>query len=213
MLTNRGYGVLQCNYRGSTGYGKNFINIAKGEWGRKMHYDIIDAANWAVSQGIADPDRIAIYGGSYGGYSALVGVTFTPDYFRCSVDIVGPSNLITLQEAIPPYWEAYRKSFVKRMGGDASTEEGKAFLKTRSPLFFADKIKKPLLIAQGANDPRVKQAESDQIFQAMKARKIPVTYLIFPDEGHGFTKPENRIAFHTKAEEFLAEVQGFHEGI
>ncbi len=208
LLANRGYGVLQCNYRGSTGYGKEFINIANGEWGRKMQHDIIDAANWAVTQGIADPSRVAIYGGSYGGYSALAGITFTPDFFKCSVDFVGPSNLITMMETIPPYWESFKKSEIKRIGGDPSTEEGREFLKSRSPLFFADKIKKPLLIAQGTNDPRVIQAESDQIFEAMKVRKIPVTYLLFPDEGHGFVKPENNIAFVTKVEEFLADCLG-----
>jgi dipeptidyl aminopeptidase/acylaminoacyl peptidase len=204
-FANRGYAALQINVRGSTGYGKAFLNAGDREWGGKMHDDLIDAVRWAVDQGIADPKRIAIYGGSYGGYAALAGATFTPDAFRCAVDIVGPSNLITLIQTIPPYWQPMISQFYRRVGNPDVDEE---FLKARSPLFHVDKIQIPLLIAQGANDPRVKQAESDQIVDAMRERGIPHEYLVFPDEGHGFAKPENRIKFYAAAERFLAEHLG-----
>lgn len=201
-LANRGYAVLSANYRGSTGFGKSFINASNREWGAKMHDDLIDAVNWAIAEKIADPTKVAIMGGSYGGYATLVGLTFTPDLFACGVDIVGPSNLVTLLSSIPPYWAPAIELFATRVG-DHRTEEGQKFLTKRSPLTYVDRLKKPLLIGQGANDPRVKQAESDQIVQAMQAKKIPVTYVLFPDEGHGFAKPENNMAFNAIAEAFL----------
>ncbi len=206
-FANRGYAVLSVNFRGSTGFGKKFLNAGNKEWAKKMHDDLIDSVEWAVSEGIAIKDRVAIYGGSYGGYAALVGLTFTPEYFACGVDIVGPSNLITLLETIPPYWAPMIEQFTQRVG-DHRTEEGRALLKERSPLTHADKIQRPLLIAQGANDPRVKQAESDQIVDAMNAKKIPVTYVLYPDEGHGFARPENRISFYAVTEAFLEECLG-----
>ncbi len=206
-LANRGYGVLSVNFRGSTGFGKSFISAGDKEWSGKMHDDLIDAVNWAVDQGIADKEKVAIMGGSYGGYATLVGLTFTPDVFACGVDIVGPSNLETLLETIPPYWEPMVKQFHERMG-DPTTPEGLQFLKDISPLYKAHEITKPLLIGQGANDPRVKQAESDQIVDAMEQEQVPVTYVLFPDEGHGFARPENNIAFNAIAENFLAEVLG-----
>jgi dipeptidyl aminopeptidase/acylaminoacyl peptidase len=206
-LANRGYGVLQVNFRSSTGFGKEFLNAGNEQWAGTMHNDLLDAKNWAVEQGITSADKVAIMGGSYGGYATLVGLTFTPEEFSCGVDIVGPSNLVTLLESIPPYWESFRKVFARAIG-DPETEGGLSLLKDRSPLTHVDKITKPLLIGQGANDPRVKQAESDQIVEAMKARGIPVTYVLFPDEGHGFQKPENNISFYAVAEAFLAECQG-----
>ncbi len=202
-LANRGYAVLSVNYRGSTGFGKNFVNAANLQWGRQMHDDLIDAVEWAVAAGIAPRDRIAIMGGSYGGYATLAGLTFTPEVFACGVDIVGPSNLETLLESIPPYWEPLVAQFHTRMG-NPNTPEGLALLKERSPLYKAGAIVRPLLIAQGANDPRVKQAESDQIVAAMKDAGVPVTYLLYPDEGHGFAKPANNIAFTAVTESFLA---------
>ena len=206
-LANRGYGVLSVNFRGSTGFGKKFISAGDKEWSGKMHDDLLDAVDWAIAQGIAEKDKVAIMGGSYGGYATLVGLTFTPDVFACGVDIVGPSNLETLLETIPPYWEPLVKQFHERMG-DPSTPEGVEFLKSISPLYKAQEIIKPLLIGQGANDPRVKQAESDQIVEAMEKHNVPVTYVLFPDEGHGFHRPENNIAFNAIAENFLAECIG-----
>jgi dipeptidyl aminopeptidase/acylaminoacyl peptidase len=206
-LANRGYAVLSVNYRGSTGFGKAFLNAGNLEWARKMHDDLLDAVDWAVHEGIADPKRVAIFGGSYGGYATLVGLTTTPDRFACGVDIVGPSNLITLLNSIPPYWAPQIELFTQRVG-DHRSDEGKAFLKERSPLTYVDRIKKPLLIGQGANDPRVKQAEADQIVQAMQEKKIPVTYVLYPDEGHGFARPQNRLSFNAIAEAFLAEHLG-----
>ncbi|MEP5937171.1 MAG: S9 family peptidase [Erythrobacter sp.] len=207
LLANRGYAVLSTNFRGSTGFGKNFINAANKQWGLAMHDDLIDAVDWAIDQGIAEPDQVAIMGGSYGGYATLAGLTFTPEKFACGVDIVGPSNLETLLETIPPYWEPMVKIFHERMG-NPGTEEGLALLKAASPLYKADQITKPLLIGQGANDPRVKQAESDQIVTAMKSAGIPVTYVLYPDEGHGFARPVNSISFFAIAENFLAECLG-----
>lgn len=207
LLANRGYGVLSVNFRGSTGFGKGFINAGNKQWGLAMHDDLIDAVDWAVAQGIAQSERIAIMGGSYGGYATLAGLTFTPEVFACGVDIVGPSNLETLLSTIPPYWAPMVKIFHERMG-DPSTPEGLALLRAASPLYKADQITKPLLIAQGANDPRVKQSESDQIVGAMQAAGIPVTYVLYPDEGHGFARPENSIAFYAIAENFLAECLG-----
>ncbi len=207
LLANRGYAVLSVNFRGSTGFGKAFLNAANKQWGLAMHDDLIDATNWAIESGIAQADKVAIMGGSYGGYATLAGLTFTPETFACGVDIVGPSNLETLLETIPPYWAPMVKIFHERMG-NPDTEEGLALLKAASPLYKADRIVKPLLIAQGANDPRVKQSESDQIVGAMKQAGIPVTYVLYPDEGHGFAKPANNIAFFALAENFLAECLG-----
>ena len=206
-LANRGYAVLSVNFRGSTGFGKNFINAGNMEWGRRMHDDLVDAVSWAVSSGIADPAKIAIMGGSYGGYATLAGLTLTPQLFACGVDIVGPSNLITLLETIPPYWKPAIEQFTTRVG-DFRTEEGRALLRERSPLTYADRIVRPLLIGQGANDPRVKQNESDQIVKAMQEKGLPVTYVLYPDEGHGFARPENRLSFYAVAEAFLAEHLG-----
>ncbi len=201
LLANRGYSVLQVNFRGSTGYGKDFLNAGDREWAAKMHDDLLDAKQWAVAQGYADPNRVAIMGGSYGGYAALVGLTFTPDEFVCGVDIVGPSNLSTLLNSIPPYWAPMRAIFDKRVG---HVEQEQEFLRSRSPLFKADRIKAPLLIGQGANDPRVKQSESDQIVQAMRENGKPVEYIVFADEGHGFVRPENNLRFFAAMEQFLA---------
>ncbi|WP_437285739.1 alpha/beta fold hydrolase [Sorangium sp. So ce406] len=206
-LANRGYAVLSVNYRGSTGFGKKFVNAGNLEWAGKMHSDLLDAVDWTVAQGIADKARVAIMGGSYGGYATLVGLTFTPETFACGVDIVGPSNLVTLLESIPPYWAPMLELFAKRVG-DPRTESGRDLLRSRSPLYLADKIKRPLLIGQGANDPRVKQAESDQIVKAMTSKGIPVTYALYPDEGHGFARPENALSFNAIAETFLAQCLG-----
>jgi dipeptidyl aminopeptidase/acylaminoacyl peptidase len=206
-LANRGYAVLSVNFRASTGLGKAFTNAGDKEWGAAMHADLIDAVNWAIAQGIAHPRRIAIMGISYGGYATLVGLTFTPEVFACGVDIVGPVNLITLLESIPPYWKPILDLFAARIG-DPRTEEGRALLRERSPLTHVERIARPLLIGQGANDPRVKQAESDQIVTAMQAKGLPVTYVLFPDEGHGFARPENRLAFFAVAEAFLSQQLG-----
>lgn len=206
-LASRGYAVLSVNYRSSTGFGKTFVNAGDKEWAGKAHDDLLDAVAWTVAQKIADPRKVAIMGGSYGGYATLVGLTFTPDTFACGVDIVGPSNLATLLEAIPPYWESELENLTKRIG-DHRTEEGKKLLFSRSPLSRVDRIKRPLLIGQGANDPRVKQAESDRIVKAMQDKSLPVTYVLFPDEGHGFARPENRMAFNAVAEIFLAQCLG-----
>ncbi len=200
-LANRGYLCVQVNYRGSVGYGKAFTAAGDREWGGKMHDDLIDAVACVVAQGWADPARVAIYGGSYGGYAALVGAAFTPDVFCCAVDIVGPSNLKTLLETIPPYWATAAAALYRRVGHPVDDAE---FLWSRSPLSRAGDIKIPLLIAQGANDPRVKQAESEQIVAALTEAGIEHEYMLFPDEGHGFAKPENRIRFYTAAERFLA---------
>ena len=207
MLANRGYAVLSPNFRASTGFGKSFIKAGDLQWGRAMHDDLIDATDWAIANGVTSADKVAIMGGSYGGYATLAGVTMTPDKFACGVDIVGPSNLETLLKTIPPYWEAGKTQFYKRMG-NPTTEDGRALLKERSPLYYADKIKKPLLIGQGANDPRVNVAESEQIVDAMKANKIPVTYVVFPDEGHGFARPANNLAFFGITEQFLGQCLG-----
>jgi dipeptidyl aminopeptidase/acylaminoacyl peptidase len=207
LWANRGYAVLQVNYRTSTGFGKKFVNAGEKQWAAKMHDDILDAADWAVAQKIADPKKIAIMGGSYGGYETLVGLTFSPDRFACGVDIVGPSNLMTLLKSIPPYWGPALQMFKDRVG-DPGTEAGRKLLTERSPLTFVDRIERPLLIGQGAHDPRVKQAEADQIVHAMQEKHIPVTYVLFPDEGHGFHRPENNIAFTAVTEAFLARNLG-----
>lgn len=206
-LANRGYAVLSVNFRGSTGFGKEFVNAGDLEWGRKMHDDLLDAVEWAIERGITTREQVAIFGGSYGGYAVLWGMTNTPETFACGVDIVGPSNLKTLLDSVPPYWAAFFEQLARRVG-DPRTEEGLALLKERSPLTYVDNIRKPLLIAQGANDPRVKQAESDQIVDAMMARGIPVTYVLYPDEGHGFAVPENNLSFYAVAEGFLAACMG-----
>jgi dipeptidyl aminopeptidase/acylaminoacyl peptidase len=207
-LANRGYAVLSVNYRGSTGFGKNFFKAGNGEWAAKMHNDLIDAVNWLVKNNIAAKDKICIMGGSYGGYATLVGLTMTPDVFACGVDIVGPSNLITLFETIPPYWKP-AIDFIKSLtGGDNETEKGKKILASKSPINFVDNISKPLLIAQGANDPRVKQTESDQIVEVMKLKNIPVTYVLYSDEGHGFVRPENKMSFYAITEAFLQQHLG-----
>ncbi len=204
-LANRGYLCIQVNYRGSTGYGKAFVTAGDREWGAKMHDDLLDAVAYAVAQGWADPAKVAIYGGSYGGYAALVGAAFTPDVFCCAVDVVGPSNLQTLLETIPPYWAPMKMQLYKRVGNPETDQE---FLWSRSPLSRARDIRIPLLIAQGANDPRVKQAESEQIVAALKEAGIDYEYMLFPDEGHGFAKPQNRLKFYAAAERFLARYLG-----
>lgn len=206
-LANRGYAVLSVNFRGSTGLGKTFINAGDKQWGRKMHDDLIDAVDWAVKNGVAQKDRIAIMGGSYGGYATLAGMTMTPKTFACGVDIVGPSNLRTLLGSVPPYWASFFENLARRVG-DPRTPEGQKLLADRSPLTYAANIERPLLIGQGANDPRVKRAESDQIVAAMKAKHIPVTYVLYPNEGHGFAVPENKISFDAVTEGFLAQCLG-----
>ena len=204
---NRGYAVLQPNFRGSTGYGKKFLDAGNKQWGDKMQDDITWGVKYLVDQGIADPKRVGIMGGSYGGYATLAGVTFTPDLYAAAVDYVGPSNLITLLESVPPYWEAFRQVFYKRMG-DPSTAEGKAQLDRQSPLNSANKIKTPLLVVQGANDPRVNKREADQIVIALRDRGFPVEYIVAPDEGHGFARPVNNMAMFSQAEKFFAKYLG-----
>jgi dipeptidyl aminopeptidase/acylaminoacyl peptidase len=204
-LANRGYAILQVNYRGSKGFGKAYLNAGNQEWGGKMQTDLIDGKEWLIKNGFADPGKIAIYGSSYGGYAVLVGLAFTPDAFCCGVDIVGMSNLITMLQKSPPYWATIQAQTDVRLG---TLEKDAEFLKLRSPLFKAEQIKKPLLIGQGANDPRVNQLESDQIVAAMRKKNLPVEYLLFPDEGHGFAKPGNRLKFNAAAEAFLAKYLG-----
>jgi len=205
-FANRGYATLQMNYRGSTGYGKSFLHKGDGQWGvGDMQHDLTDAVQWAIDEGIADKDNICIYGGSYGGYACLAGLTFTPDVYKCGVDIVGPSNIKTLLDSIPSYWGPLRNDMLKKIGDVDADEE---FNRKISPLYHVDKIQSPLLIGQGANDPRVKQAEADQIAFAMQKKGIPVEYVLYPDEGHGFARPDNRIDFNGRAEKFLAEHLG-----
>ena len=207
FLANRGYAVLQPNFRASTGYGKKFLDAGNKQWGEKMQDDVTWGAKYLIAQGIADPKRVGIMGGSYGGYATLAGVAFTPDVYAAGVSIVGPSNLMTLLESIPPYWEQIRKLFYERMG-DPNTPEGKAQLMRQSPLTAAEKIKTPLLVIQGANDPRVNKRESDQIVIALRDRGFPVEYLVAPDEGHGFARPINNMAMFASAEKFLAKYLG-----
>ena len=207
FLANRGYAVLQPNFRASTGYGKAFLNAGNNEWGQKMQDDITWGVKYLVEQGIADPKRVGIMGGSYGGYATLAGVTFTPDTYAAAVAIVAPSNLQTLLEAVPPYWESIRTLFYKRMG-DPRTPEGLAQMKRQSPLYSADKIKTPLMVVQGANDPRVNKREADQIVVALRDRKYPVQYLLADDEGHGFQRPVNNMAMFAAGEKFLAKYLG-----
>ena len=206
-LANRGYAVLSVNYRASTGFGKKYLTAGDLQWGLKMHDDLIDAVDWAIKAGVTTRDKVAIMGGSYGGYATLAGLTFTPTEFACGVDIVGPSNLNTLLSAIPAYWESGRNQMYRRMG-DPRTPQGQAILKAASPLYKADAIQRPLLIGQGYNDPRVNRREAEQIVDAMKAKTLPVTYIVFPDEGHGFARPENNIAFFATSEQFLGKCLG-----
>jgi dipeptidyl aminopeptidase/acylaminoacyl peptidase len=207
LWANRGYAVLSVNYRGSTGFGKKFFNAGNKQWAAKMHDDLLDAVNWAVKEKITDPKKVAIIGGSYGGYATLVGLTFTPDVFACGIDEVGPSNLNTLIESIPKYWEPAIEDLKNRIG-DFTTPEGKKFLWEHSPLSKVDKISRPLLIGQGQNDPRVNVREAEQIVKAMQDKKLPVTYVLFPDEGHGFARPENEMAFSAVSEAFLSKILG-----
>lgn len=207
FFANRGYAVLSMNFRGSAGYGKKFIDAGNNEWGKKMQDDVTWGAKYLVAEGISDPRRIGIFGGSYGGYATLAGVAFTPDLYAAAVDLFGPSNLITLMESIPPYWESGRQMFYQRMG-NPTTPQGKAMLVERSPLTSAGKIKTPLMIAQGANDPRVNHAESEQIVVALRDRGFPVEYLLIPDEGHGFARPVNNMASIMATEKFFAKYLG-----
>jgi acetyl esterase/lipase len=205
-FANRGYSTLQVNYRASTGYGKSFLHKGDKQWGvGDMQHDLTDSVQWAIDQGIADPDKVCIYGGSYGGYACLAGLTFTPDLYACGVDIVGPSNVKTLLDSIPDYWAPLRNGMLLKIGDVDADEE---FNKKISPLFHVDNIKAPLLIGQGANDPRVKQAEADQIAESMKQKGIPVEYVLYPDEGHGFARPDNRIDFNGRVELFLEKHLG-----
>jgi dipeptidyl aminopeptidase/acylaminoacyl peptidase len=206
-LANRGYAVLAVNFRASTGLGKAFLNAGNQQWAGIVIEDQQDAVHWAIDRGIAHPARVGVMGGSFGGYSTLAGLTFTPDLFACGVDLFGPANLVTLLESVPPYWKPMFEMFATRVG-DPRTDAGRALLKAHSPLTHAESIRRPLLIGQGANDARVKQAESDQIVEAMQTRGIPVTYLLYPDEGHGFARPENNLSFHAIAERFLARTLG-----
>ncbi|KAA3440862.1 S9 family peptidase [Rufibacter hautae] len=207
FLANRGYAVLSPNFRGSTGFGKEFLNAGNKEWGQKMQDDITWGVKHLIAQGTVDSKRVGIMGGSYGGYATLAGLAFTPDLYAAGVSIVGPSNLHTLLTTIPPYWESVRKQFSVRMG-DVNTPEGKEQLARQSPLNSADKIKAPLMVVQGANDPRVNKAESDQIVIALRTRGFPVEYLVAPDEGHGFARPVNNMAMLAAAEKFLAKHLG-----
>ena len=206
-LANRGYAVLSVNFRGSTGFGKALVNAGNNEWGGRMLDDLIDAVNWAVEERVADPERVAIRGGSYGGYAVLAGLTFEPETFACGVDFAGPSNLVTFLNTIPPYWAPQIEMFAARVG-DHRTDAGRVFLGERSPINFVDQINRPLLIGQGANDPRVNRAEAEQIVQAMQERGIPVTYVVYPDEGHGFSSAANARSFNAVTETFLAGCLG-----
>jgi dipeptidyl aminopeptidase/acylaminoacyl peptidase len=207
LLANRGYAVLSVNFRNSTGFGKAFFNAGTREWGAKMHDDLLDAVDWAVAQKIADPGRVAIMGASYGGYATLVGLTFTPDTFACGVDMVGISNLETWLNTLPPYLAPFIQAYKDRIG-DPTTPEGRAFLRQRSPLTHVGRVKRPLLIVQAANDVRVKKGESDQIVKALQDRRIPVTYVLLPDEGHWDWRPENFLAVYATTEAFLSAVLG-----
>lgn len=205
FLANRGYAVLQMNFRGSTGYGKKFVEASFKQWGRKMQDDITDGVKWLIAQGKIDPKRVAIYGGSYGGYAVLAGLSFTPELYACGVDYVGVSNLLTFLKSIPPYWKPYLE-MLHKMAGDPQTD--KELFEEISPLFHADNIRVPLLVAQGAKDPRVNINESNQIVAALRKRKIPVTYLVKQNEGHGFRNQENRLDFYRAMEKFLAKHLG-----
>ncbi|MBP7149091.1 MAG: S9 family peptidase [Acidobacteria bacterium] len=205
-FANRGYATLQVNFRGSSGLGKKYLNAGNGQWGvGAMQDDLTDAVKWAIQRGVADPKKVCIYGGSYGGYATLAGLAFTPQLYACGVDIVGPSNIKTLFESIPPYWAPIKKEFVLRVG---DVESDETLNKKLSPLFHAENVRVPLIIAQGANDPRVNIREADQMVAAMRAKGLPVTYVVYPDEGHGFARPVNRLDFYGRVEEFLAKQLG-----
>jgi acylaminoacyl-peptidase len=206
-LADRGYAVLSVNYRGSTGFGKAFVAAAEKEHARKMHDDLIDMVAWAIGEGIADKAKVAIFGASYGGLASFIGATFTPEVFCCSVPVVGITNLQTLLESMPPYWAGFAE-FMYRSYGDPRTEEGRKLLAERSPIHKVDNIAKPMLIFHGANDVRCKVAESDTIVAAMQKKGIPVTYVVYPDEGHGFHKPQNRLAYYAMGEAFFAKHLG-----
>ena len=202
FLANRGFAVLQMNFRGSTGYGRKFWEASFKQWGKKMQDDITDGVLWLIKQGIADPKRVAIYGGSYGGYATLAGVTFTPDLYACAVDYVGVSNLFTFMKTIPPYWKPLLEMVYEMVG---NPEKDKELLESASPVFHVDKIKVPLFVAQGANDPRVNINESNQIVEALKKRGVPVEYMVKDNEGHGFRNEENRFDFYEAMEKFLTK--------
>jgi len=206
-LADRGYAVLSVNYRGSTGFGKAFVAASEKEHARKMHNDLIDMVEWAIAEGIAQMDKIAIFGLSYGGLASFVGATFTPEVFCCSIPVVGISNLQTMLESMPPYWSGFAE-YMYRSYGDPRTEEGRKLLAERSPINKVENIKKPMLIFHGANDVRCKVAESDTIVAAMQAKSIPVAYVVYPDEGHGFQKPANRLSYIAIAEAFFARHLG-----
>lgn len=206
-LANRGAAVLQVNYRGSTGSGKRFVNAGNRQWGLAMQDDLSDAVAWAVKEGVADPARVAIMGQSYGGYATLMGLAKTPELYRCGVDLVGPANLFTLLAAVPPWWKAQEATFFRRVGNPNDAKD-KDLLTQASPAFVADRIVAPLLIGQGENDPRVKPSESEQIVTAMRAANRQVTYVVYPDEGHGLARPENRLDFAARTEAFLAKCLG-----
>jgi dipeptidyl aminopeptidase/acylaminoacyl peptidase len=208
LLANRGYGVLQVNYRGSTGYGKSFYNAAVKEFSGKMHTDLLDGVNWAVQQGIANPKKVGIYGGSYGGYATLVGVTFSPDVFACGVDYVGPSSLVTLVESFPPYWRPAMEGSWFRFVGDPAKPDDRADMLARSPLTRVDSIRVPLLVVQGANDPRVTKLEADQLVAALRDRGVKVKYIVAPNEGHGFANADNRMALYRSMEQFFGDCLG-----
>jgi dipeptidyl aminopeptidase/acylaminoacyl peptidase len=207
LLANRGYSVLQVNYRGSTGYGKRFMTAGNREWGRAMQDDLSTAVIWARESNVSEPTRVAIMGQSYGGYATLAGLAFTPDLYRCGVDAFGPSNLVTLLSSIPPYWEAEKAEMFKRVG-DPGDPIDKDLLTQASPLFSAENVKAPLLIAQGANDPRVKPSESEAMFQALEKRGVPATYVLYADEGHGFARAENRLDYFARVDGFLGKCLG-----
>jgi len=204
-LANRGYAVLQVNFRASSGFGKKFLHAGDKQWGATMQDDLTDAVRWAVQKGVADPKRVAIMGGSYGGYATLAGLTFTPELYACGVDIVGPSNLKTLLEATPPYWATMRKMLYLRMG---EVDKDSVFNRKVSPLYHVDAVRVPLLVGQGANDPRVNIRESTQMVEAMRAKGLDVEYVVYADEGHGFARPQNRLDFYGRAEQFLSKYIG-----
>jgi dipeptidyl aminopeptidase/acylaminoacyl peptidase len=208
LLANRGYAVLQINYRGSTGYGKEFKNASVREWAGAMHDDLVDGVQWAVDQGIADLDKVGIYGGSYGGYATLVGLTFTPEVFACGIDYVGPSSLVTLINSFPAYWKPFLEGSFYRDVGNPENPSDFEDMQTRSPLNYVDQIRDPLLIVQGANDPRVTQQESDQMAMALRDQGVPVEYLLAENEGHGFANADNRMALYRSMETFFGECLG-----
>jgi dipeptidyl aminopeptidase/acylaminoacyl peptidase len=202
FLANRGYAVFQPNFRGSTGYGRAFWEKSFKQWGRTMQDDITDGVNWLVAQGIADPKRVGIYGASYGGYATLAGITLTPELYAAAVSYVGVSNMFTFMSTIPPYWEPLRAMFYEMVG---NPETEKEMLRAVSPVFLADRIRTPLFVAQGAKDPRVNKAESDQIVEALKKRGVPVEYMVKDNEGHGFRNQENQFEFYGAMEQFLGK--------